>query len=62
MDKQRAMNVLLANACCTDNKLTCDMCPWNDAEDCKSTNFNDVLYEAFQIINGGISNEKNEVK
>ena len=62
MDEQRALNVLIANACCSDSKLACNICPWNNTEDCKSTNFNDVLYEAVQTIIGGKNNEKNEVE
>lgn len=62
MDKKRALDVLVANACCCDEKLNCYMCPWKDTDDCENTKFSDVLYEAVLTINGGKDNEKNEVK
>lgn len=62
MDRQRAINTLVAHACCCDEKLHCYMCPWNDTYDCENTKFSDVLYEAVKMINRGRNNEKNEIK
>ena len=37
MDKERALDIIKAHACCSfatiENKL-CDVCPWKDSKDC----------------------------
>lgn len=51
MDKKKALDILIANACCTySNSEMCEKCPWNHTEDCKNTNFSDVIYEAINTM------------
>ena len=49
MDQRTAIDVLLAYACC-NSKNKCDICPWNDTEDCKSTSFFEVLDDAIDVV------------
>ena len=46
IDKKRAEEILMANACCYyanyDNKL-CQKCPWCETEDCAKTTINEKL-------------------
>ena len=49
MSKEEALNILLANACCTLGNI-CDKCPWNMTDDCKDTNITYVLEKAINII------------
>ena len=48
MDQRTAIDVLLAYACC-NSKNKCNICPWNDTEDCKSTSFFEVLDDAIDV-------------
>ena len=52
MSKEEALNILLANACCTLGDI-CDKCPWNMTDNCRDTNFTDVLEKAIDTILGG---------
>ena len=49
MDQKRAMDILLAYACCNSNNK-CDDCPWNKTEDCENTSFLSVLDDAVNVI------------
>lgn len=50
MNKKRAKEILIANACCTLDK--CNICPWRNTDDCTNTSFLDVLEEAIYAMNG----------
>lgn len=51
MDKKTALKILVAHGCCefSDYRL-CKKCPWNHTDDCRDTNFSDVLEEAVDVI------------
>ena len=44
MNKKRAKEILIANACCTLDK--CNICPWRNTDDCTNTSFLNVIEEA----------------
>ena len=50
MNKKRAKEVLIANACCTLDK--CNICPWKNTDDCTNTSFLNVIEEAIYAMNG----------
>lgn len=50
MDEERALAILIANACCVTSKITCDKCPFCGTQDCENLVFDDVLSEAVEII------------
>lgn len=49
MNKEEALNVLIANACCEYINL-CEKCPLKDTKDCEDTSFLDVLEEAIDVM------------
>ena len=49
MSREEALDILLANACCTLDDI-CDKCPWNMTDNCRDTNFTDVIEEAVNVI------------
>ena len=49
VNREEALNIIIAYACCTFPS-NCDKCPWNGTNDCKSTNFSEVLDEAINVI------------
>lgn len=49
MSREEALDILLANACCTLGDI-CDKCPWNMTDNCRDTNFTDVIEEAVNVI------------
>lgn len=49
MKKNEALNILLAHACCVSLNM-CSKCPWDDTDDCKNTNFKDVIEEAVDVM------------
>ena len=49
MSRKEALDILLANACCTLGDI-CDKCPWNMTDNCRDINFTDVLEKAINII------------
>ena len=49
MDQKTAIDILLAYACC-NSKNKCDICPWSNTEDCKSTSFFEVLDDAIDVV------------
>ena len=49
MSREEALDILLANACCTLGDI-CDKCPWNMTDNCRDTNFTDVIEEAANVI------------
>lgn len=56
MDKERAIDIVKAHACCTfttvNNKL-CEKCPWNETDDCENTAINEaVIIEAMNVLRG----------
>lgn len=52
MDKDKAIKILQAVACCTILD-SCDMCPWNWTKDCKDTAFSkELVGEAIKAVNG----------
>lgn len=62
MDKKRAIDILIALACCSARGLSCEECPmWKPYTDgrlggeCKSWTDNDVI-EAVRTLNGGNDN------
>ena len=50
MNKKRAKEILIANACCTLDK--CNICPWRNTDDCINTSFLNVIEEAIYAMNG----------
>ena len=50
MDEKRALNILIANVCCTSSKIRCDKCPFDGTKDCEEIVFDDVLEEAANIV------------
>ena len=50
MDEERALAILIANACCVTSKIACDKCPFCGTQDCENLVFDDVLSEAVEII------------
>ena len=51
MGKKEALDILIANACGTYSDFTmCNKCPWNHTDDCRDTNFSDVIEEAINMI------------
>ena len=50
MNKKRAKEILIANACCTLDK--CNICPWRNTDDCTNTSFLNVIEEAIYAMNG----------
>lgn len=50
MNKKRAKEILIANACCTLDK--CNICPWRNTDDCINTSFFNVIEEAIYAMNG----------
>lgn len=58
MDKQTALEILIANACCSSMGLTCEDCPFYDPKEddnlecCKD--FSDAeIVEAVKVMKGG---------
>lgn len=51
MDEKRALDILVANACCVSTKVGCDKCPFNETQDCENVVFDDVLEQAVETIN-----------
>ena len=56
MDKQRARDILKAHACCSfaniENNL-CQLCPWNNTDDCKNTGINEkIIIETMNTLKG----------
>lgn len=59
MDKQTALELLIANACCASMGLTCEDCPFydppeddDDLESCRD--FSDAeIVEAVKVMKGG---------
>ena len=49
MSREEALDILLANACCTLGDI-CSKCPWNMTDNCRDTNFTDVIEEAVNVI------------
>ena len=49
MSRKEALDILLANACCTLGDI-CDKWPWNMTDNCRDINFIDVLEKAINII------------
>ena len=41
---------LFVYACCVSDFSMCGKCPWNHADDCRDTNFSDVIEEAIDTI------------
>ena len=63
MDKKKALDILIAHACCASSHIKCDKCPFDQTYTCEEMVFDDVLEEAVNIILEGESeNEKNEIK
>ena len=50
MDKKTALQVLIAHGCCVSDFSMCNKCPWNHTDDCRDTNFSDVIEEAIEVI------------
>ena len=56
MNKDRAIQILMAHACCSftteENKL-CVKCPWNETKDCEETVINEaVIIETMSVLRG----------
>lgn len=51
MNREEALDVLIAHACCSYLSL-CDKCPWNGTDNCENTSFSEVLEEAISVILG----------
>ena len=56
MDKQRARDILKVHACCSftniENNL-CQLCPWNNTDDCNNTAINEeVIIKAINTLKG----------
>lgn len=60
MDKKTALKVLIAHGCCVSDFSMCGKCPWNHTDDCRDTNFSDVIEEAVDTILE-VENGENEV-
>lgn len=55
MDKEKASKVLLANACCYTDNLSCDICPFSKTngaiDDAECDKFNkDMVIEAVKVL------------
>ena len=50
MDKKTALKIIVAHACCVSDFSMCGKCPWNHTDDCRYTNFSDVIEEAVDTI------------
>ena len=50
MDKKTALEIIVAYACCVSDFSMCGKCPWNHTDDCRDTNFSDVIEEAVDTI------------
>ena len=55
MDKKTALDAIIAHACCVyacyvSDFSMCGKCPWNHTDDCRDTNFSDVIEEAVDAI------------
>ena len=50
MNKDEALNILIASACCHHPNNMCKKCPWNGTNDCVFTRFSDVVEEAIDVI------------
>lgn len=50
MDKKTALEIIVAYACCVSNFNMCGKCPWRHTDDCRDTNFSDVIEEAVDVI------------
>lgn len=52
MDKDKAIKILQAVACCTILD-SCDMCPWYKTKDCIGTAFSkELVGEAIKAVSG----------
>ena len=62
MTKNEALNTLIAHGCCVSvsDFSMCNKCPWNHTDNCRDTNFSDVIEEAVNIMLEEIKNEENE--
>ena len=50
MDEKTALNAIIAYACCVSDFSMCGEHPWNRTDDCRDTNFSDVIEEAVDAI------------
>lgn len=60
MTKNEALNTLIAHGCCVSDFSMCNKCPWNHTDDCKNTNFSDIIEEAVNIMLEEMKNEEDE--
>lgn len=61
MDKKRALEIAIVNACCTFTKTTnnlCEMCPWYNTDECSSVMLEEnIIIEAINVLKGEITYE-----
>lgn len=50
MDKKTALNAIIAHVCCVSDFSMCGKCPWNHTDDCRDTNFSDVIEGSVNAI------------
>ena len=50
MTKNEALNTLIAHGCCVSDFGMCNKCPGNHTDNCRDTNFSDVIEEAVNIM------------
>lgn len=50
MDKKTALEIIVAHACCVSDFSMCGKYPWKHTDDCRDTNFSDVIAEAIDTI------------
>ena len=50
MDRKTALDAIIAHACCVSDSSMCGKCPWRHTDDCRYTNFSDVIEEAVDVI------------
>ena len=60
MTKNEALNTLIAHVCCVSDFGMCNKCPWDHTDDCRNTNFSDVIEEAINIMLEEMKNEEDE--